>query len=155
MSNCQNISQIDLILCKDPTGSYPLMELATRSHYCEVVKRIARRTKVVEQDIAQCAIDLALRSSSARPNDGCRAHVGYYLIDAGCEELEESVGYQSSWHERFSRTVWRRPSMFYFGLLVIFTVFILIAFNLYAFHMGASSLTLAWLSLLLIIPASE
>lgn len=155
MPNRQSISQIDLILCKDPAGAYPLMELATRNCYCEVVKNIARQAEETELDVAQRAIDLAIRSQISRSNEECRAHVGYYLIDAGRGELEETVGYEPSWNERFSRLMRRNPTTLYLGLLVIFTVFILSLLDLYAFHMGVSPLMLAWLSLLFIIPASE
>lgn len=151
----ESVSPVDLVLCKDPVGTYPLMEFATRDCYRHVIEHIAKQTNAIERDIAQRVIELASESRSSHPNDEYLAHVGYYLIDAGRTKLEEIVGYQPRCGERFSRAVRRNPTTFCFGLLSLLTAFILALFLLYASHVGAPTLMLAWLLMLLLIPASE
>jgi len=151
----ESISPVDLVFGEDPAGVYPSMEFATRDRYRQVVERIAQYTNVTERDVARCVVELALDARSSHPDDEYMAHVGYYLIDRGRAELERSVVYQPFWRERFSRAVRRKPTAFCMGLLSLLTMFILALFVLYASLAGASALMLAWLLVLLLIPASE
>jgi hypothetical protein len=151
----ESISPVDRILCKDPAGTFLLMEFATRDYYRQIIGRIAKRTNMAERDVAQCAVDLALESHSTYPTDKYLAHVGYYLLDAGRTKLDGKIGYRLCWRERLSRVVWRRLTGFCLGALTLLTSLALSLFLLYAFHAGASALAYILLPVLLVIPASE
>ena len=79
-------SAMEEVLRKDPSGVYPLMNFETRDAYRQVVDKIAKRAKRVETDVARDVIDLAKRETDLTKRT---AHVGYYLVDRGLEELEK------------------------------------------------------------------
>src|SRR5215217_9590426 len=91
----EKVSLIEPLLAKDPAGVYSQMEFASRDRYRHVIERISKRTRANELEIAQAAVDLATKT------DGAEKHVGYYLIDAGLAQLENTFGYQPRPMERF------------------------------------------------------
>ena len=88
-----SISHIEQILVKDPDGTYPLMDEATRSHYCSQVEELALALRVSELHIAKEALALAQAAddscSSSGPAEQVRyiRHVGFYLIGKGLPML--------------------------------------------------------------------
>jgi cyclic beta-1,2-glucan synthetase len=151
----ESISLVNRILCQDPAGVYPLMEFATRDSYRCVVEHIARRVSVPEQDVARCAIELAAGASSSHPADERLSHVGYYLIDEGRVRLEGKVGYKPRGRERAARAIRRHPTVFSLGAISFLTSLVLALLLLYVVHAGVTGVTLAWLPVLVLIPASE
>jgi cellobiose phosphorylase len=122
-------SQIEAILRQDPVGQYAAMTFATRDWYRHVVERMARGTRRQEPAVAQQAIDLA-REAAAR-GAGRQAHVGYYLIDGGVDQLAREVGYRPGLREWLVRLVRRHPNAtFIGGIGVGLAVAILVAFVL-------------------------
>jgi cyclic beta-1,2-glucan synthetase len=71
---------------RDPAGVYPAMDFATRDRYRHVVEAIARRSALSEAGVAEAAVTLA------RAGEERRAHVGYFLVDAGRVALERATG---------------------------------------------------------------
>ncbi len=77
------------ILNKDPIGIYEEMEQETKSYYKSVIEKLSKKTKISEVYIAEKTLELAKRYENS---EGIlkrkKAHVGYYLIDEGLEELK-------------------------------------------------------------------
>ncbi|MEO5565974.1 MAG: glucoamylase family protein [Luteimonas sp.] len=88
----ESMSVVEATLRQDPDGTYPRMDFATRDRYRHVVERIARRGKCDEVEVATAALALAQSVNPGGNGDDFRAHVGYYLIDAGLPQLENSLG---------------------------------------------------------------
>ena len=88
-----SISHIEQILVKDPDGTYPLMDEATRSHYCSQVEELALALQVSELHIAKEALALAQAaddsyvSNDQAEQERCVRHVGFYLIGKGLPML--------------------------------------------------------------------
>ena len=61
------------------------------------------------------------RETGAGESASFRAHVGYYLIDHGLDELELATGYRSSWGEKVHRGVLRHPNVVFWGGMVALT----------------------------------
>jgi cyclic beta-1,2-glucan synthetase len=150
-----SVSVVEFILGNEPSGTYPLMEAATRENYCRAVTDIARKTGSTEPAVAQRAIELASEAAAALLDDRRRADVGYYLIDVGTVALELSLGYTPRLRERLSRIVKRHPTSLYLGLLVSFTIIIIAPFIFYAAYLEASALVVVCLAALLVVPASD
>jgi cyclic beta-1,2-glucan synthetase len=151
----ESINPVHLALCKDPTGTYPMMEFATRKYYRSVIERIAQQANMMEEDVGQRAVELASEFHPSHPDNEYLAHVGYYLIDAGRAKLKQNIGYRTSWRESVFRTVRKNPTTCWVGLLSLLTAFFLAPFILYISQFSASPLMLASLLLLLVMPASE
>ena len=151
-----SVSLVELTLTKEPSGTYHLMDAATRANYCRAVTDVARKTGLTEVAVAQRAIELAREASDAVPlDDRRRAEVGYYLIDDGLIALELSLGYAPRLRERLSRGVRRHPTSFYLGLLVSFTSILIAPFIFYGAHVSASTLVMVCLAALSVVPVSD
>ncbi|HVE79258.1 MAG TPA: hypothetical protein VNA89_10375, partial [Gemmatimonadaceae bacterium] len=146
-------SVVEARLREDPSGFYAGMTFATRDRYRHVVERIAKRTGRREESVAQFGVDLARAASQGDVADLRRAHVGYYLLDAGRAELERATGYRPSAAEAVHRWVLRHPNVVFVGGILAGTAAALGAVLALA---GAEART-AWVAVLFLalLPASE
>lgn len=118
------VSIVDRTLRQDPAGVYAGMDFPTRDHYRHRVERMARKSEHAETEIAAMAIDLAT-AGAADPSPGAdfrRAHVGYYLIDEGQDELAKRAKAQFSARERVARISPRAALRLYAGAIILLTV---------------------------------
>ena len=140
-------SIMEATLREDPSGFYPQMTFATRDSYRHVVERIAKRTGHREASVAQWAVDLCHRTAGTTlvGEDARRTHVGYFLVDEGLRELEQTAGYTPTPSERVERAVRTHPNVVFVGGLVTCTIFATLA----AFLMvGPEARASLWLILL-------
>ncbi|HEY9541672.1 MAG TPA: glucoamylase family protein, partial [Luteimonas sp.] len=86
------MSVVEKTLRDDPGATYGRMDFATRDRYRHVVERLARRGKLDECDVARGALRLAREAAGEEGGDDIRAHVGWYLADAGVPQLERDLG---------------------------------------------------------------
>ena len=108
----ESMSAVEAELARDPAGVHAAMDFATRDRYRHVVEAIARRSPMPEKDVAAAAVALA-REGSER-----RAHVGYYLVDAGREALERAVRMRPGLRMRVRRAARRRGLAVYLVAIV-------------------------------------
>ena len=107
------MSAVEGVLRTDPGGTYARMDFATRDRYRHVVERIARRGKLAQTAVAARAIALARARADAEGDDAIAAHVGYYLIDAGRDALEQALGLGRDPATRLRRAARRVPLLAY------------------------------------------
>lgn len=69
----ENISQVEIVLSKDPSGIYPNMDDATRSRYRRAVASLAEKKGVSE---AEAALEALKKASNA---DSSEKHIGYHI----------------------------------------------------------------------------
>jgi cyclic beta-1,2-glucan synthetase len=150
----ESVSLVDPVLAADPAGVYTRMNFATRDRYRHSIERISKRTRTSELDVARAAIGLAQAQANGA-TDNARAHVGFYLIDDGGAQLEQSFAYRAPLRERLRRAVLTQPTIFYLGTLALLTALILTALIFSAYHAGASSGVLILLGILSLVPASD
>ncbi len=130
----ESVSLIEPLLGADPAGAYSRMEFATRDRYRHVIERISKRTRSNELEVARVAVELAedargSEEEAAEPSkrgnpSNPASHVGYYLVDAGCSQLETSFAYRPRLSERFRRFVLRHATSAYLGTLTFLTILI-------------------------------
>lgn len=117
----ETVSVPDRILAKDPAGAYSSMDYASRDLYRNAVSRLARGSEASETEIAAAAIKLA---EGVREAGGRRAHVGFYLIDAGLPLLREKIAWRAGLAEKIRMAVLDRPTAFYLIGVELLTLFI-------------------------------
>jgi hypothetical protein len=88
----ESLSSVEQVLRQDITGIYPLMDFATRDRYRHVVERISKSCDLSETQIAQKVLELTKRDNNGDPHFKRKEHVGYYLIDKGLRQAEQSAG---------------------------------------------------------------
>ncbi|HMK16894.1 MAG TPA: glucoamylase family protein [Chitinophagaceae bacterium] len=168
----ETLSSVEQVLRHDKTGTYPLMDFATRDSYRHVVERISKSCDLSETVVAQKAIELAHQNKSDDLSAKRKEHVGYYLIDKGLEETEHACGMRYTLRVKINRVAAKMPNFIYifsiFFLAFVFTAGLFyIAYN-YASHswqlltvvgslsfLGSLQLAISfvnWLSTVLVLP---
>lgn len=107
-------SKVNGILTKDPIGIYPQMDFQTRNHYREAVEQIARLAKAAETDVAN---EVLSRAESGMKN--YERHMGYYLIDAGRDQLEEDMSCRTPFLQRLHRWINTYSAGVYLGGILL------------------------------------
>jgi len=149
----------DAVLREDPAETYARMDFDSREVYRKQVARIARCSVCSETEVAQEAIKLAREAQQQPVVDARvylrRAHVGYYLIDRGFEDLKARIGYSPSLIERTRAGVRRHADDLFVGSIEVLTIILMAAIlaPLVPNHPLIGGLTAAFL--LLLIPATQ
>ncbi len=150
----ESLSRVDRILRQDPAQVYASMEFATRDDYRSVVEKLAVAAEHSEVAVAQAAVSLAARAATAAGSTEDRAaHVGYFLVAEGREELEAELGYRPSLWARLKRLPLRHPFITYQGSIGLLSVIILYFLIAHARGAGAGWLGIVMATLFALIPA--
>jgi cellobiose phosphorylase len=116
------MSVVESTLRNDPAAAYAGMDFASRDRYRHVVEVIAKTSRLAEELVASSAIDLARASAATLGQTDRTAHVGYYLIDRGRQELEQVCGAHPPFTMRLRRWASRRPLLLYLGAITLLTL---------------------------------
>ena len=143
-------SLVEEALGHDPSGHYPEMDFETRDNYRGAVERLAWDSHRDESEVT----DAAIRLSRSFASGDIRGHVGYWLVDQGCSELESELGVEVSRREKLRKLVKAHPGRFYTATLLSAGIGALILPALYLAWVGAS--LPGWLGAMAVslIPAS-
>ena len=150
----EDMSLVEHTLRTDPGGAYAGMDFATRDRYRHQIEKIARRCAHAEPDIARQAIQLATAAAS-QDATARAAHVGYYLIDAGCTELEASVAMRPALLAPLHHFGRRFPLPLYLGAILLITVLITGGLTLIAYASGLPSWLLVLIDGIALVSASQ
>jgi cellobiose phosphorylase len=116
----ETLSSVEHVLRQDKTGTYPLMDFATRDSYRHVVERISKSCDLSETEVAQKAIELAQQNKVDDLSSKRKEHVGYYLIDRGLEETEHACGMRYTLRLKINRASAKIPTFIYiFSILFL------------------------------------
>jgi len=150
----ETLSIVEQILVKDPSGTYPRMDFATRDRYRHVVESIAKDSDLPETDIALKVLALAGKHKDANPIAIKEQHVGYYLIGKGLKETTKAIGKRYSPLRRLLRGVKKIPLFLYLSSIVVLTGLIAAAMFYLSHSQGIRNKWLLSVVALLAISAS-
>ena len=149
------MSVVEQNLREDTGGVYGKMDFPTRDRYRHVVEKIAKSSRHSESEVARQAIQLA-HEGAARKGGGDRtAHVGFYLIDKGLAQLEQTVDMRRSIFEALRRVSRRFPLLLYVGTIMLVTAIITGSFLAKAQADGLSGWILGLIGILSLLGASH
>ena len=141
----EQTSRVEKILRNDPARVYAGMDFDTRNSYRSIIEELARHSTFSEEEVALAAIKFAGGCSSSSmeqtvdDKSPCRkAHVGYYLRDAGRTVLEKSIRYQPGMDVRIRRMLLASPTAIYLGSIALVTTIFLLGPLTYATFSGGS-----------------
>ncbi|WP_313346004.1 glucoamylase family protein [Stenotrophomonas sp.] len=137
----EDMSVVEQRLREDPMAVYAQMDFGTRDAYRHVVEKIARGSRIAEEQVATIALDLA---RAATPPEGPRTHVGYWLVGEGMHATVDAVAKAAPRHRKARRLAHRVPLALY--LLPITLLAVLATGGLLATGIGAVPV---WLGALL------
>lgn len=165
----EETSNIEKILIKDPDGTYPIMDFASRNYYRGRIEELADEYKVSEIHIAEEAlllaksayenndIDLKFKSNEDNKKDERKVHIGFYLIGKGVNSLEKKIGHRTKPFKKFVNTIKSHPQIIYIGGISLITLIIVGLASSYTF-LAASRYKLLFsiiTGLAVLIPSSE
>lgn len=132
----EQISRVEQILRDDPKQIYARMDFETRNSYRSVIEELARHSAFSEEQVALAAVELARNAddkASVR-----RAHVGFYLRDAGRALLENSIQYQPNLCVRMRRALLASPTALYLGSIAALSILFIVGLLTYTSLAGGS-----------------
>ncbi|MDP1821897.1 MAG: glucoamylase family protein [Archangium sp.] len=149
----EQVSLVDQILRRDPTGDYARMDFQSRDRYRHVVEELADTTGEAQVQVALRAVASAREASSRDPRS-VAAHVGDHLVGKGLPGLELDVAYRPPRLEALRRLLFRNATFTYLASIGLVTALAAAAAGKYAQATGNPQLALAAV-LLALIPATE
>ncbi len=85
-----NISEENLKL--DPAHVYNYMDQESKGYYRKIIEKISKKNKISEIYVSEKILELSRRYENFKDlEENKKAHVGYYLIDEGINELREKL----------------------------------------------------------------
>ena len=143
----EEINGVEEILKKDPANIYIKMDYRTKAYYREKIKELANETKISENYIANKVLELANENIGNEK----KAHIGYYLIDSGFNELIKKLKANPKLMKKTDKQKATKYINIIYVLTTIFTVFC----GLYIYKRTNSVIYSIVFGLLAFIPISE
>ena len=150
----ETLSIVEQILQKDPAGTYPRMDFATRDRYRHVVESIARDSSLAETDVAQKVLALAGKHNDTHLSAKKEQHVGYYLIGKGLNLTIQAVGKRYGPIRNMLRAVRKIPLFLYLSSIFVLTCLIAAAMFYLPYSQGIRNKWLLSVVVVLAISAS-
>jgi cyclic beta-1,2-glucan synthetase len=118
----ETTSNVEHILRGDISGIYPKMDFSTRDRYRHMVEKIAKGSRMSEQEIARLAIALTKENAQKNESDKRSQHVGYYLVGKGVPLTEKLAKMRFSIPEYLRRIIYNYPLFFYAGSIILLSL---------------------------------
>ncbi len=149
----------DRVLREDPAGAYARMDFDSRESYRKRVAALARYADLTEIDVAREALRYARTGAKRIFADGRvqarQSHIGYYLLDAGVDDLAHSIGYRPPPAERLRIAARRDADLFYIAPIEILSVLLIAALLLPIVPAAHTFGSIMLAFLLLLLPATQ
>ncbi len=145
----EKINGVEEILKQDPAEVYSKMDYKTKEYYRGKIKEISKKTKISEIYIARKMLEIS-KESYEKEGINKKAHIGYYLIDKGINDLYNKLEY----YQKTEQTPKQKVKNY---ILVISVLSILVSIFLsYLLNLKIQNIAISILSFILfLIPSSE
>jgi cellobiose phosphorylase len=151
----ETMSVVEQTLREDCGGVYGQMDFATRDRYRHVVEKMAKSSHLSEDEVARAAVQLAHEGAARRGGGDRAAHIGFYLIDKGFPQLEQTVHVRPSISAALQRFGRQSPLLLYLGTIVLMTLVFAGSLLAKAQADGAQGWLLALIGILSLLGASH
>ena len=94
------VDTVDALLHADPARAFGRMDARSRDDYRDRVQAWAARARRSGEDIVRTVLALATTACDRHGPDDRRAHIGYYLTDAGVVDLAAALQLRLHWREK-------------------------------------------------------
>ncbi|MBI5836097.1 MAG: hypothetical protein HZB25_02520 [Candidatus Eisenbacteria bacterium] len=151
----EDVSLIERILRRDPSGVYGRMEFMSRDGYRHAVEELADPTGEAQVRVALRAVESARQAAEELGADSREAHVGYHLVGGGRRELEHDVAHHPPLRRHVKQLIFEHATPIYLGSVALLTGLGVAAACAAAGAAHATGWTRFWVGLLTLVPASE
>ncbi len=151
----EECSVVEKILRLDPAGFYGEMDFKTRDIYRKKIEKLSSHSNFEEDEVAEKVLQLAENRSDQSDNDLVKeAHVGFYLMGRGYDEIMAELQYKTPWLERFQRFMEKHKSG-YFLFILTHLVVLLAVISFFSNYLGAPAWLTAASLIIAFMPALE
>jgi cyclic beta-1,2-glucan synthetase len=150
----EQMSTVEVILRKDPSGIYPECDFNTRDLYRHQIEQLSRWGKVSELTVSEAVIKIAEKKAASEPS-GLAGHIGYFLIGKGRSLFEEDLKIKPPFLIEIARIAKNNALALYLTSIGSGTFLLVLAALSYGFHHGASFGILLLIALFYTLPASD
>ncbi len=150
----ESVSLVEGVLQRDPAGVYGQMDFLSRDRYRQAIEDLSDGTGEGQLRVALRTVESA-RQAGETGAGGRALHVGHHLIGKGRPDLEADLAYRPTFRRRWRRVVFNHATAAYLGSIGLLTALLLGLGFVYAQHHSHSPWPLAWVALLLLLPASD
>ncbi|MCB2215194.1 MAG: cyclic beta 1-2 glucan synthetase [Desulfobulbaceae bacterium] len=155
----ENISRVEQILRRDPSGFYAGTDFPTRDRCRRAIEELALAAALSEEQVAEEAIEQSSRAESEADLDRRRSHVGTWLTGEGRSELAQLLACRETRRYRLLAWIYQHHTTFYLSAVGTVSLLLAVPIALVAFdpdRPAEGSLALhAALVLLLLVPVSQ
>ena len=130
------------------------MDFRSRDRYRHAVEELADPSGDAQLRVALKSVERARQVAEQTP-EARGAHVGYHLIGRGRPQFEKGVAWAPGVWRRLRRQFFRQATPGYLGAIAMGTAALVAVALLYAHAHGWRGPWLAWVALLMLVPASE
>ncbi len=148
------VSLVEGVLQRDPAAAYGSMDFLSRDRYRQAVEELADGSGEGQLRVALRTVESA-RQAAESGVTGRAIHVGHHLIGRGRSDLETDVAFRPSVLLRARRFVFAHATAAYLGSIGLLVALMVGLGFAYAQSYSRSPWPLAWVALLLLLPASE
>jgi cellobiose phosphorylase len=117
----ESLSSVEKLLRLDSSGTYPLMDFATRDRYRHAVEALSKTCAKSETEVAQIVLTLTQNHNGGGERYKRYAHVGYYLVDKGLKEAELAACIVHTVKQQIYNFIKRMPLLLYVLAIIFFT----------------------------------
>lgn len=149
------MSVVEQTLLADPNGVYGKMDFASRDSYRHVIEKIAKQSSLSEGEVAKRVIGLAKDGATRQGKDDLTAHVGFYLIDKGLPQLEQTAEVKLSIFETLKKILSHSPLLLYLGPVMLITLILTGSLLAKTYASGVNEWTLILTAILLLLATSQ
>ncbi len=150
----ESVSLVEGVLQRDPAAIYGKMDFLSRDRYRQAVEDLADGTGEAQLRVALRTVESA-RQAAESGLTGRAVHIGHHLIGKGRADLESDVAYHPRLGRWTRRLIFAHATTVYLGTIALLTALLLGLGFVYAGEHSNSPWPLAWVALLLLLPASE
>ena len=152
----EDMSGVEAILRKDPTGHYPRMNFPTRDTYRHVIEYAARHSAYNEHDAAKAALVMSENAAEKSKTSSSPMHIGEILLGQSRAEFMKTLRVSPPLRDRVRQVVQSFPLLYYIGsIFTITTLFVTAPFIFLYRPDGHLSITIMIIAALSIFPASH
>jgi cyclic beta-1,2-glucan synthetase len=151
----EQLSRVEQILRRDPSGVYPKMDFATRDRCRRAIEELAIASGQPEEQVAEHAVNLAKQASLEPATDERASHVGAWLVGEGRAELARLLACRETRRYRFLEWIYsHHPAVYAIGIGGFTVLFFFLVGSIGSLR-SVGPAQLAGLFLLLVIPLSQ
>jgi cyclic beta-1,2-glucan synthetase len=150
----EQLSQVELLLRRDPSGVYAGMDFATRDRCRRSIEALAIAAGQAEEHVAERVIRLAMQAKREAADDDRRSHVGTWLSGEGRADLVRLLGCREKLSYRILEWIYLRHAAIYLCGICGFTALFILLIVIFG-QTGPPPALRIGLLLLLLIPVSQ